>query len=109
MVHGIDVLKHVIAGHSASEDVRERAYDPAIHLLRKNVISKKDGPAGQARGGTRSAGVDSTRRGPFPGHKLRLPAPLLKTIRNNGSPRPAPFCDQPLSFRPLATLRPTGT
>jgi len=25
-----------MAGHSASEDARERAYDPAIHLLRKN-------------------------------------------------------------------------
>jgi hypothetical protein len=26
----------VMAGHSASEDARERAYDPAIHPLRKN-------------------------------------------------------------------------
>jgi len=28
----------VMAGHSASEDARERAYDPAIHHLRKNVL-----------------------------------------------------------------------
>src|SRR5260370_41962332 len=101
MVHRTDVLKSVIAGHSASEDARERAYDQAIHLLGKNGMSKKDGPAGQARGGTRSAGVDSTRRGPLPGHKLRLRAPLLKTIGNNGSPRPAPCCDQRLSSRRL--------
>jgi hypothetical protein len=26
----------VIAGHSASEDARERAYDPAIHPLRRS-------------------------------------------------------------------------
>src|SRR5215831_4306249 len=37
-------LSAVIAGHSASEDARERAYDPAIHLLRENVLAKKDGP-----------------------------------------------------------------
>src|SRR5262249_20983706 len=27
----------VLAGHSASEDARERAYDPAIHLLAKKM------------------------------------------------------------------------
>src|SRR5262249_57669136 len=27
----------VMAGHSASEDARERAYDPAIHLLAKKM------------------------------------------------------------------------
>jgi hypothetical protein len=27
----------VMAGHSASEDARERAFDPAIHLLRKKA------------------------------------------------------------------------
>src|SRR5262249_51073809 len=30
----------VIAGHSASEDARERAYDPAIHPVRKNAFAK---------------------------------------------------------------------
>jgi hypothetical protein len=30
----------VIAGHSASEDARERAYDPAIHLLRKKFLRR---------------------------------------------------------------------
>jgi hypothetical protein len=30
----------VMAGHSASEDARERAYAPAIHLLRKNFSPK---------------------------------------------------------------------
>src|SRR5262249_59302378 len=30
----------VIAGHSASDDARERAYDPAIHLLRKDPLAK---------------------------------------------------------------------
>src|SRR6516225_7256382 len=39
----------VIAGHSASEDARKRAYDPAIHLLRKDLLAKMDGCAGQAR------------------------------------------------------------
>jgi hypothetical protein len=29
-------VRGVIAGHSASEDARERAYNPAIHLLRAN-------------------------------------------------------------------------
>ena len=33
------VLTHfVIAGHSASEDARERAYDPAIHPFRKKFL-----------------------------------------------------------------------
>ena len=33
------VLTHfVIAGHSASEDARERAYDPAIHPLREKFV-----------------------------------------------------------------------
>jgi hypothetical protein len=27
-------------GHSASEDARERAYDPRIHLLRKKSLQK---------------------------------------------------------------------
>src|SRR5215831_3526103 len=36
----------VIAGHSASEDARRRAYDPATHLLRNKLIAKTDGPAG---------------------------------------------------------------
>jgi hypothetical protein len=27
-------------GHSASEDARERAYDPRIHLLREKVFAK---------------------------------------------------------------------
>jgi hypothetical protein len=30
----------VIAGHSASEDARERAYDPAIHPLRKKFLRR---------------------------------------------------------------------
>jgi hypothetical protein len=35
------VLTHfVIAGHSASEDARERAYDPAIHPLRKKFLRR---------------------------------------------------------------------
>jgi hypothetical protein len=29
-------------GHSASEDARERAYDPRIHLLRKNFAKRMD-------------------------------------------------------------------
>jgi len=33
-----------MAGHSASEDAREHAYDPAIH-----PSSQEDGCAGQAR------------------------------------------------------------
>jgi hypothetical protein len=31
----------VIAGHSASEDARERAYDPAIHPFLQNPFAKK--------------------------------------------------------------------
>jgi hypothetical protein len=30
----------VIAGHSASEDARERAYDPAIHPFRKKIDAR---------------------------------------------------------------------
>src|SRR5258708_33581602 len=96
MVHRTDVLKSVIAGHSASEDARERAYDPAIHLLRKNVISKKDGPAGQARGGARSAGVGSTKRGAFAGPKARGCAPLFKKNGNKGSPAAGPWLPPPI-------------
>jgi hypothetical protein len=33
-------LSIVIAGHSASEDARERAYDPAIHPLRKKMDAR---------------------------------------------------------------------
>jgi hypothetical protein len=36
----------VIAGHSASEDARERAYAPAIHPLPQKSSYEKDGPAG---------------------------------------------------------------
>jgi hypothetical protein len=32
----------VIAGHSASEDARERAYDPAIHPLRSKRFFSMD-------------------------------------------------------------------
>jgi hypothetical protein len=35
--------------HSVSEDARERAYDPRIHLLRKKFFRKIDGLPGQAR------------------------------------------------------------
>src|SRR6516165_2313413 len=39
--HILVVLTHfVIAGHSASEDARERAYDPAIHPLRKKFLRR---------------------------------------------------------------------
>jgi hypothetical protein len=34
----------VIAGHSASEDARERAYDPAIHRLKKVFAKRMDRP-----------------------------------------------------------------
>src|SRR5215813_5611805 len=34
----------VIAGHSASEDARRRAYDPATHLLRNKLIAKQMDP-----------------------------------------------------------------
>jgi hypothetical protein len=38
---GMCVLAHfVIAGYSASEDARERAYDPAIHPLRKKFLQR---------------------------------------------------------------------
>jgi len=44
----------VIAGHSASEDARERAYDPAIHPLRKKffrrMMNPRVKPAGDACG-----------------------------------------------------------
>jgi hypothetical protein len=36
-------------GHSASEDARERAYDPRIHLLSQKAFTKMDGLPGQAR------------------------------------------------------------
>jgi hypothetical protein len=34
----------VMAGHSASEDARERAYAPAINPLRKTIFTKKMEP-----------------------------------------------------------------
>ena len=40
----VDGRLRVIAGHSASEDACERAYDPAIHLLCKTSC-EGDGPA----------------------------------------------------------------
>jgi hypothetical protein len=36
-------------GQKRVEDARERAYDPRIHLLRKEVFAKVDGLPGQAR------------------------------------------------------------
>jgi hypothetical protein len=39
-----NTVKVVIAGHSASEDARERAYDPAdpaIHRFAKKLLAKK--------------------------------------------------------------------
>src|SRR5262249_60838784 len=47
----------VIAGHSAPEDARRRAYDPATHLLRNKLIAKQmdprvnRGPADNVGGG----------------------------------------------------------
>jgi len=37
-------LGSVIAGHSASEDARERAYAPAIHPLRKKFLRRMMDP-----------------------------------------------------------------
>jgi hypothetical protein len=34
-------LSPVIAGHSASEDARKRAYDPAIHPFRKDFLARQ--------------------------------------------------------------------
>jgi len=31
----------VIAGHSASEDARERAYDPAIHRFERSFLRRR--------------------------------------------------------------------
>jgi hypothetical protein len=49
----------VIAGHSASEDARERADDPAIHPLRKKAFTKtmdpRVKPAGDAEGSETAA------------------------------------------------------
>jgi hypothetical protein len=59
---GVEVVEHtereipllvgsesVMAGHSASEDARERAYDPAIHLLAKKMDPRVK-PAGDELG-----------------------------------------------------------
>jgi hypothetical protein len=55
LMPGMCVSTHfVIAGHSASEDARERAYDPAIHPLRKKYLQRmmdpRVKPAGDACG-----------------------------------------------------------
>ncbi|HET9247392.1 MAG TPA: hypothetical protein VFO15_16425, partial [Xanthobacteraceae bacterium] len=63
---GVEVVEHterdvpllvgsesVMAGHSASEDARERAYDPAIHLLAKKMDPRVK-PAGDELGPDRS-------------------------------------------------------
>jgi hypothetical protein len=34
------IISVVIAGHSASEDARERAYAPAIHPFRKKMDAR---------------------------------------------------------------------
>jgi hypothetical protein len=47
-------LSVVIAGHSASQDARERAYDPAIHPLRKDFVQGRWTP-GSSPGVTHSA------------------------------------------------------
>src|SRR5262249_40941178 len=59
----------VIAGHSASEDARRRAYDPATHLLRNKLISKQMEPRGNR--GPRPAG------GEMPGAALIAPLPRM--------------------------------
>src|SRR5262249_40939385 len=41
----------VIAGRSAPEDARERAYDPSIDLSAQRCCAKKDGPPGSSPGG----------------------------------------------------------
>jgi hypothetical protein len=67
---GVEVVEHterdapllvgsesVMAGHSASEDARERAYDPAIHLLAKKMDPRVNGvPADNVGGVPRPAG-----------------------------------------------------
>jgi len=63
---GVEVVEHterdvplligsesVMAGHSASEDARERAYNPAIHLLAKKM-DRRVKPAGDELGPDRS-------------------------------------------------------
>src|SRR5262249_56513667 len=77
----------VIAGHSASEDARERAYDPAIHPSSQRLLAKTmdarvkpahdDSPARRAggHGGMRTNVIGSTSARERQGTLSHAPAP----------------------------------
>src|SRR5262249_13326448 len=75
----------VIAGHSASEDARRRAYDPATHLLRNKLIAKQMDPR------VNGVPADNVGGAPRPAGGGRAgPPPLRRFPRWLSPPRPAP-------------------
>jgi hypothetical protein len=62
-------LSTVIAGHSASEDARERAYDPAIHRLRLKCFFSMDARVKPGHDESRTTAIPKLTNLPDRGHR----------------------------------------
>jgi hypothetical protein len=66
----------VIGGHSASEDARERAYDPAIHPLRLKCLFSMDARVKPGHDESRTMDADGGAVPTAPGRRTSRPGKL---------------------------------
>src|SRR5262249_8134026 len=79
----------VIAGHSASEDARRRAYDPATHLLRNKLIAKQMDPRVNGVPADNVGGVPRPAGDEWPAqHSLRCYPGMLSPPRSSAESPP---------------------
>jgi hypothetical protein len=91
-------LSTVIAGHSASEDARERAYDPAIHRLRLKCFFSMDARVKPGHDESRTTAIPKLTNLPDRGH--RRSASRL-TLAKDWSPFGMRFSNRGRCSKPL--------